>query len=305
MELLRENRPQEAAEFVEMRQTLARAEGDNLWDIYQQADQGAERSQKVRDFLFSPAPPSSSKPLGVGMASAFVGTFAVGTLVQQWGLGKAALIGLGAAVGGGLFAAIAQTFADDGSGGDPTASAMILYNAAGLTGLATMNWVPAAVVAGGTLGALMTVHGVASSSLQRHRAMMSIIDDNHELFAAPPTKQAQLGSLISRAEVEATLARLESEALEQGRYGWAVRQRKDIQLLSTVGGDTFHDMFVATQKRPQERQVLVNWASEILQDAAEREEIRALLGSQAAADQLLVDEDTVQIGDQVLVKTDP
>ena len=96
------------------------------------------------------------------------------------------------------------------------------------------------------------------------------------------------------------MARRSQRAVEEGDYASAMDTREDLQRLSDLKGDTFHEMFLASRGIERERKLLTRYAEAILEDARSRDDIKAMVAGDPSVAQLLIGDDAVEVGDQHL-----
>ncbi|MGE0489816.1 MAG: hypothetical protein AB7S38_11470 [Vulcanimicrobiota bacterium] len=300
--LLGDNRPNDAAEVLKARKLISDAPGDTLWDAYSQAGDKAEKSQRLSDTLvprfdyYGEAKLDLRPPLallGVGMA----GT-ALANYVRTGDLGTSLLVGLIPA-GVGVLAGLVNLFTTEEGGRDTSRVSTATIATTSIAAAATGNWVAPVIAGTVTMGALVAATRVSGQAAQKQMAIQAAITNNRELFKTPLNPSQVLGTKISKQEVVQTLSRLESQAITENQFEDAMKIRKDLATVATLGGQNFHEMFVECQAHGGDRaKLLNNYAEAILDDARKRTEIEDLVKGNPKPGELLVGDELVDVVDQ-------
>ncbi|MCA9792674.1 MAG: hypothetical protein KC910_12795 [Candidatus Eremiobacteraeota bacterium] len=296
---LQANKMPEATALVEARETLERGRGEDLWEIYSQARQDQARWKRVKAVVLPREQTGREQAktflglTGAGLAVGGIGNFLV-TGDPRHALVSTAVAG-GMVLADGLFLALSEDFKTDFS------RILGAFNAttAGV-GLATNHWVSGIAAGGATLGVAVAIATFGHFQAGKHGQIQAVITDHRPLFEAAPSASAQLGSAITKKDILETVARRSQRAVEEGDYASAMDTREDLQRLSDLKGDTFHEMFLASRGIERERKLLTRYAEAILEDARSRDDIKAMVAGEPSVAQLLIGDDAVEVGDQHL-----
>lgn len=289
----------EATAIIEARETLERGRGDNLWEIYSQARQDEARWQRVKAVVLPREQTGREQArtflalTGAGLALGGIGNFvAIGD--PRHALVSTALCGV-MVLADGMVMALSDDFKTDFS------RTLGAFNATtACVGLATNHWVSGIAAGGATLAVAIAVASLGHFQAGKHRQIQAVVTDHRQLFAAPPSASAQLASAITKNDILETVTKRSQRAIEEGDYASAMDAREDLQRLTDLKGDTFHEMFLASRGLERDRELLTRYAEAILEDARSRDDIKAIVAGEPSVAQLLIGDDAVDVGDQHL-----
>lgn len=302
--LLQQGSSHRATAVSDAYHTLEAGKGETLWDVYRNAEDSLQNARRVRDVV-APEYHFDDRQEGraMGTLAGLVGAGAVATAATHYArtgdLGTAALLGL-IPLGAGLISVMGLWIGMD-SGLDISRPVGATISATTVAAVATQHWVAPVATAGALIAGTVALTALAGRRMKQQQTIQAAIDQNRELFAKPPDASAQLGEKITKRDILGTLNRLQQEAVREADFAAAVALRSAIGTLGRCEGANFTEMMARADD--DQRKTLIQYASPVLEDARQRDEVEALIRGSEEPASLLVGEETVIVGDHELARS--